>query len=440
MAKAVKNIVLACLLWMVAASTVVAQNNLCGEIRGCREIRRIPAGVDSEGFALTVVELGFRPVSEAARTHKCAPDKRYVLLKSRDGKPSGAQTVVTVCQEDPEDPHPFETTVNIGKNVLSVRRDGGAFAGIMTQDYQLSPWLPRSVGFCEVDGTGEWRAEDWDWRKMRGVFFTGNSESGEICSDAPTAIANLIVPTVALDAASLENSKAQLGSCAVTFDASGKNGFVTYGKADPQDKLQIKLLRTSDRTLIAQVIDPQRSFQSAQQPAKSWIFADHFEIWQGPGEVPNSRTGKIVQALDPNAAGQPSDEPFQFGIPVDEASIQIGRGRPKQLPSVRRWTARLADGRTAYLLRIELAPPQSTFDTGFTVVYSQGLDGRAQKCLISTNRSRRGSGSERQFALAAGAAGGYVACGVVNGALEITGARLPALELSRGALGWPPVQ
>jgi hypothetical protein len=224
----------------------------------------------------------------------------------------------------------------------------------------------------------------------------------------------LIVPTVTpnitTDAGALEKAGAGLGSCAMTLDASGQNGFVTYGTADAKDPLRIKLLLTGKRTLLAQIIDPARS----KAQAKSWIYSDHFEIWQGV------------------------TEPVQFGIPVDEGPIEIGHGKPKSLPSVRRWKARLPDGSVATLLRIELAPPESTFDTGFTAIYSQGLEGRAQKRLISTNKARTGSGAETQSAMAVGAAGAHVTCSIVNGLLEIRGARLASIELRKGALGREP--
>jgi hypothetical protein len=369
----------------------------------------MPAGADKDGKTLTVVELGYAPASEAARSSRCAPDKRYVLVQT--GAPP--RTIVTQCQDDPEDTHPFETTVTVKKNLISVDRNGGAFAGFVTQDYQLSPWLPLSANFCEVDGDGEWRAEDWDWRKMRGVYYdrkTRESDDEAICGLIPAAIGNLIVPTVAMDAGALEKAGAGLGSCAMTLDASGQNGFVTYGKADAKDQLRIKLLLTGKRTLLAQVIDPTRS----TAPAKSWIYSDHSEIWQGV------------------------TEPVQFGIPVDEGPTQIGHGKPKHQPSVHRWKARLPDGSFSTVLRIELAPPDSTFDTGFTFIYSQGLEGRAQKRLISTNKARTGSGADTQAAMAVGAAGTHVTCSVINGLLEVTGARLPLIELRRGALGREP--
>jgi len=371
-------------LLLALASPLYAQRSpLCGGVRACRELRRLPAGP-----GLTVVELGYAPASEAARTNKCAPEKRWVLLK-----PGAApKTIVTQCQDDPEDPHPFETDVTVKKNLISITRNGGAWAGILSRVYQLSPWWPLSADFCEVDGDGEWRAEEWDWRKMQGIYYDRKPQESEgLCDLIPAAIGNLIVPVVKLDAAAFEKARAGLGSCAMTLDASGKNGFVTYGKPDAQDPLRIKLLMSGERTVLAQVVDPSRS----SAPAKSWIYADHFELWQGV------------------------NEPVQFGIPLEEGPIEVGHGTAKSRPSVRRWKARLPDGQLATLLRIELAAPEDkTFDLGFTLVYSQGADGRAQKRLISTNKARTGSGADVELPMALGPADAHVTCGVVNGVLD----------------------
>ncbi|HLJ45092.1 MAG TPA: hypothetical protein VKU01_03750 [Bryobacteraceae bacterium] len=365
---------------------------------------RIPAGSDRDGKALTVVRQKFPEASESRRKGKCVPAERYSLIVG-DAAP---RSIVTVCQTDPadDDSYRWETTASVKRGLISIVRNGGSFAGIYRQVYQLSPWRAVSFDFCAVDGDGSWRVEAWDWTEMRGRYYEGDSKDGVLCSDDPKNLANYIIPLVTMDAAQFEKSGAGLGTCAMTLDASGKHGFVPWGAADARDPIEIKLLLTAQRTLIAQIIDPHRFTGKAN----SWINADHFEIWR---------------------------EGSQFGIPLDEGPVEVGAGKPAQLPQVRRWNVKMPDGRTAAMVRIELPPKTGMYDQGFKLIYSQSLDGHGQKRFISTSRGRRGADWETQHSVLEGnSAGLHVACGIANGMLDVTGAQHASLELRTGPLGW----
>jgi len=120
----------------------------------------------------------------------------------------------------------------------------------------------------------------------------------------------------------------------------------------------------------------------------------------------------------------PDGTPWQFGIPLGEGPVEVGYGSPRQLPVVKRWTAPLPGGGNAAVLAIELPPWPVDYSSDITIVYSQSLDGRAQKRMIATSRIQRGNALSlggQGTGMIGAAAGDYVVCSPVNGLLEITG-------------------
>ena len=376
-------------------------------------VHRYPAGTDAEGNQLTVVRKHY-PKQEPDEK-RCVPGEQYVLEKSRGARVVSSEAVVTLCQTDDQ----AEITVHVAPNLISVHRDGGTQAGYyIHRTYQLSPWRAVAVEDCSFYGSGESTAELWNYGKLRGQAWHGSSkESGGICVRDAKLFSYLIVPSVPFDARRMETSRGRLGSCALTMNASGRNGFVVWGKADSQDPVEVKLLQAGPHTLLAQVIDPRRH----TQPATSWVNADHFEVWMGTrGEL-----------------GGP-ESTWQFGIPVDEGPVQVGFGKPGKLPTVRRWSANLPDGRTAIVLNIELPPQPNGYSDGLTVVYSQSRDGRGQKRMIATSPVKRSDLStlgSHGSVLMDNSAGDYLTCDLVQGSLEITGSASKPVEVPRPQTG-----
>ncbi|QOY87533.1 hypothetical protein [Paludibaculum fermentans] len=367
-----------------------------------RKGRRYPAGIDGAGNSLTVVEVSYP--KRAPNNARCLPGTEYVLEKAHDGRVVSAETVVRLCQTEDQ----AEITVSVEPNRIEVNRNGGTQAGYFKiHAYQLSPWRPVSMDDCSFYGSGEHTLEQWDFLTLRGEAWYRSAEGEEvgICEASATLPRYLIVPSVAADAAELEKGRGRLGSCAMSLDSSGKHGFVTWGKPDPRDPLEVKLLQAGKGVLLAQVVDAGRT----TAPARSWVMADHLEVWMGS-----------------RLEGAGEDEVWQFGIPLDEGPVQVGYGKPRRLPVVRRWKANLPDGRAATLLRVELPPQPNQYSDGLTVSYSQGEQGRAQKRMIATSRVKRGVGStmgRSGSVLIHNSVDDHVTCGLVNGALEITGAK-----------------
>jgi len=362
--------------------------------------KRYPAGADADGKPLTVIERHFpdRPASD----ERCVPKEQYLL---------GSEPLVTVCQTENLN---VETDIKVGPNSIRIDRDGaGPAAFFLHRTYQISPWRASSMEACEYLGMQASTYERWNFRNLGGQAWlapAGLIEEEGLCSHGPKAFTYLLAPIIAYDAASLEKSHTALGSCALRLDASGKNGLITWGTADAKDPVEVKLLWTGKRTLVAQVADPARN----TTPAASWINADHFEIWMGASACLACDGGL-------NAGGNTM---WQFGIPIGEGPVQAGFGNPGKLPTVRRWTAPVEGGRTATVLLIELPPWPGEYADGVTIVYSQSLEGRAQKRLIATSRVKRGDHvtlGRRGSTVDKNSAGEYVTCGPVKGALDITG-------------------
>ncbi|MGJ5816246.1 hypothetical protein [Paludibaculum fermentans] len=389
-------------LFMTAAVPLAVILCLSTELAAQRKGRRYPAGVDGAGNSLTVVEVSHP--KQAPSESRCLPGTEYILEKARAGRVVSSETVVTLCQTDDQ----ADVTVAVEPNRIEVNRNGGTQAGYYkTHAYQLSPWRAVSMEDCSFYGSGEHTVERWDYLALRGEAWhhpAGGEDVG-ICEDSPSLFHYLMVPKVVVDSAGLEKGRGRLGSCALRLDATGQHGQVVWGKADPRDPLEVRLLQAGAGVLLAQVIDPAIS----THPAKSWVTADHFEVWMGS-----------------RLEGAGEDSVWQFGIPVDEGPVQVGYGKPSRLPAVRRWKVNLPDGRAATMLRVELPPQPNEYSDGLTVIYSQSEQGRAQKRMIATSRMKRGVGSTMGTSgsvLINNSVDDHVTCGLVNGALEITGAK-----------------
>ncbi|MGC4052739.1 MAG: hypothetical protein QM757_25700 [Paludibaculum sp.] len=385
------------------------------ELVAQRKRPRYPAGTDGAGNTLTVVEV-FHP-RRASDDTQCLPGVDYVLEKSRGGRAVSSETILTVCQTSDQ----ADVAVTVTPNRIEIERNAGPQAGYYKiHAYQLSPWRPVSMEDCSYFGSGEYTVERWDYFTFRSEawFRPAGGEEAGVCEASPSLWRYLLVPSVGVDVVELENVKGRLGSCALALDPGGKHGYITWGRPDPRDPLEVKILRAGERVLLAQIVDSGRT----KEPAQSWVTADHLEVWMGA-----------------RLLGLGEGEIWQFGIPVDDGPVQVGYGKPSRLPVVRRWRVNLPDGRAATMLRVELPAQPDMYSDGLTVAYSQSDHGRAQKRMIATSRVKRGVGStmgRSGSVLIHNSADDHVTCGLVNGALEITGAKqkplvVPEMPLDR---------
>ena len=103
--------------------------------------------------------------------------------------------------------------------------------------------------------------------------------------------------------------------------------------------------------------------------AKSWVKADHLELWRVGADASSGRGSGCFQP-DPNAKA------LQWGIGLG-GQVYKGHGAPAADPTVR--VARTERG-----ARFRIVLPDE--GKGLTVVYSDSDDGARQKRLIATSR------------------------------------------------------
>lgn len=287
---------------------------LCLELMAQRKGRRLSGRNRRAGNSLTVVEVSYP--KRAPNNARCLPGTEYVLEKAHDGRVVSAETVVRLCQTEDQ----AEITVSVEPNRIEVNRNGGTQAGYFKiHAYQLSPWRPVSMDGCSFYGSGEHTLEQWDFLTLRGEAWYRSAEGEEvgICEASATLPRYLIVPSVAADAAELEKGRGRLGSCAMSLDSSGKHGFVTWGKPDPRDPLEVKLLQAGKGVLLAQVVDAGRT----TAPARSWVMADHLEVWMG------SRLEERARTRSGNSGSRWTKDLCRWATASHAGSLSCGAGR-----------------------------------------------------------------------------------------------------------------
>jgi hypothetical protein len=209
-----------------------------------------------------------------------------------------------------------------------------------------------SIAFCRI-GPGP----DAGFPDEARDAATGNRDKPIASSD------EVIIPQVTLPAAFVKDSWATtaLGACAAFIDGKDR-GFTIHGPArgDSADS-DMRVVMSSDRVLFVEVTDD-RWVPSA----KSWVKADHLELWAYIGEM--NPVGGCFQPA-------PEVKALQWGIGLG-GQVYKGHGAPAANPTVR--VARTERGAR---FRIVMPDPGK----GLTVVYSDSDDGVRQKRLIATS-------------------------------------------------------
>lgn len=290
---------------------------------------------------------------------------RWVLERSRGGRVVSRAAVVRVCSNN----GPVESEVTVGPNWIELGLNGGSQAGFyQTRRFQLSPWRALSQEDCQFTMSGEHTVEKWNYRMLRGEAWHlpgGADSEAGVCETGPEQFHYLIVPRV-----EVTGPVERLGSCALRLAP-----------------LAVKVVRLGARVLLVE----------------GGTTGDEVEVWMG------SRIGGAM---------------WGFRIPIGDGPVVVEDGAPPALPTMTRWKT----ARGSAMLRLELPEPPDEYSNGFTLAYRVGRTGQ----LVSTSAVRPGDGSSMAAggsALADNDVGAYVTCSVVNGALEISGARRPPLVM-----------
>ena len=175
----------------------------------------------------------------------------------------------------------------------------------------------------------------------------------------------VIIPMVTLPAAFVKAgwSATSFRGCAAHVDGKDR-GFTIHGPArgDSADS-EMWVVMSSGGVLFVEVTDDR-----LVPSAKSWVKADHLELWRVGADESSGRGSGCFQP-DPNAKA------LQWGIGLG-GQVYKGHGAPAADPTVR--VARTERG-----ARFRIVMPGR--ETGLTVVYSDSDDGVRQKRLIATS-------------------------------------------------------
>jgi hypothetical protein len=270
------------------------------------------------------------------------------------------------------------------RTITYSREDGSAWRGDETVTVGLEPlrvvetfrrtWWTMG----EDEGDRQWNWDTFSGKASESIAFCRSGPGPDAgfpdeARDAATddrservaASDETIVPRVTLPPAFVKEgwSTTALGACAAFVDGKDR-GFTIHGPArgDSADS-DMRVVMSSDGALFVEVSDD-RWVPSA----KSWVKADHLEIWRVGADASSGRGSGCFQP-DPNA------KMLQWGIGLG-GQVYKGHGRPAADPTVR-----VARSEHSARFRIGL----SGKETGLTVVYSDSDDGVRQKRLIATS-------------------------------------------------------
>ena len=392
-------------------ATAAARLNaaICRRPRCC-VTRVMPAGIGADGTRYTVVRVDLHP-----GRRRCAPPQtgeqedvvdpaaikanedgqddektceryRWDLVAEQGGKPRWRQPLEIDywCTNsfgmggglDEMSAHAAARTITY------VRENGSAWRSAERVTLGVDPLRvvetsTRSWWGIGVDeGIVEWSWRDFTGWQSRSIAFcrTGPGPDAGLPDEArdaatgergePVAASDeVIIPMITLPPAFVKGGWATtaLGACAALVDGKGR-GFTIHGPArgDSADS-DMRVVMSSDGVLFVEVTDDR-----LVPSAKSWVKADHLELW--------IRVGATVHGSD-CFQPDPDVKAMQWGIGLG-GEVYKGHGAPAAHPTVR--VARSEGG-----ARFRIVLPGNP--TGLTVVYSDSDDGTRQKRLIATS-------------------------------------------------------
>jgi len=272
------------------------------------------------------------------------------------------------------------STDPVARTITLSNENGSAWRGDDTVVLGVDPLrvVRTSTRSWWTAGEDEHRVE-WNWEtfsgtESRSIGFCSTSKdagvpdeaAGTDVGDRGQAVAAcdaVIIPMITLPAAFVHAawSTTALGGCAAGVDGQD-HGFTIHGdkRANPGDA-EMRVVMSSGGVLFVEVID-----DHLVPTAKSWVKADHLELW------------RVVEDADHSSGcyqPDPSGKTLQWGIGLG-GQVYKAHGAPTNNPTVR-------VSSTARGARFRIVLPDE--GRGLTVVYSDSDDGVRQKRLIATS-------------------------------------------------------
>jgi hypothetical protein len=374
--------------------------SLCAGRKPCKLEAVEPAGKNAAGRPITVIELnlGKQPRGRTVSNPRfgCRPYRREFWLVS----PGIPQRLLDLCNDGYGAAGLGEDVIDFDDNEISHEQSGGsAWRWSNTKEIQLWPLRMRRQSSCSFHtGAPGFQYKRWDWTRFagQGAYAVTNrcrkpgpNEEQGACELDKANGRFVLIPKIDMKV----QGAPYLGTCAATIDASGKNGFVVFGKPTGRAVPSVKALLISDRELLVTVTD--REFATG---GRSWIHDDHIEIWQGL-PIATDKCSEAKKRL------------LQWGVRMSDARIFAGHGRAEALVLLSRRRKR-EDGLVTAAFRFRLEYKVE----GITVVYSKAA-GRRQRMLIATSRLkyRDPTSLGEAYTIPRGAA----QCAMRNGKLDV---------------------
>lgn len=329
----------------------------------------------------------------------------YWLVAYGSSGPERVRKLVQECNDGNGASGVGEDHVSVLQGVLRVSRYGGsAWRWSEERSYQLEP-----VRLVQVE-TSSWfslgpafETARWNWDLFAGttMWFVPTCDAngqpwegaGDEIGPGPhsTQFEYSPIPWLSLDDAfvNAEWKRADMSRCALSLDASGKNGYVIEGSAGSPADASV-LVVAHDKVLFIEVSDDQ--IRRAGRGA-----ADRVEIW-------------ISEPLrSPGGSCAPKERRSlrSWSIRIADGQIAGGEGRPAATV-LRVESNRIVPGR----VRLKVALPSN--ENALSVAYADTDDGVSTKRVFATSPLRR----DRPYSIGSRAAWGADArCELRDGVL-----------------------
>lgn len=349
------------------------------ESQACSLAKTTPAGTDTQGRALSVVELNLGKKNPEEGGRDCHPYAREFWLRVAGMKEP--QKILSLCNDGYGAAGVGEDDVKIRANrFIHGQQGGSAWRWNGGKTIQLSPMRVLSEESCSFHNVNiGYSTTRWDWQRLAGEMRwfpqackdprPDESKQPDWCDTAKATRRHALIPR--FDGAIPAGTQAHLGSCASAFDESGQRGFALFGKPKPGGA-EFRVLMTSGNDLVVSVTD-----QAFVTGGANWLHDDHVELWIGNDQSGLScNEGKIKLS--------------QWAIGLD-GKVHHGAGDSAAPPTVAARSARTVGGKPQVTLHIRLPKLEDPDDhfRGLTVVFSKSEGGK-QARLTATSPIKRG--------------------------------------------------
>ena len=329
----------------------------------CRVTARNDAGT-ADGHEMTVLEVALHKREgdwKWPNMDECAPYEYWLEVKAA-GTATRWQPLLELCNDGYGSSMVGEDSVTVGPNAFTHDQNGGsAWRWSTRRVVQLMPYrlVSETLGSSH-NGSGADEQVTWDHAAFGGDLSWSCDEAGAVVWKTA------LVPSVETPA---DYRKAgwrvtDLGTCALTVDATGKGGYLAHGAPGAAADARMSVVH-SGGTLYVDVFDDQW-----ETSAERWIYTDHLELW--------------VSARDVGSYGCDGDEtPVQWGINITDGTVYPGFGKPTAAPKV-------AVAKAGAARRVAITLPEQP--GSITLVYSDTDDGKTQERLLATSPIKMGKG------------------------------------------------